>query len=208
MSDNTNKDNRSGDSANVNGGVASRRAFIKKASVAVPLITTMAAKPVWGSEYYGKRGGCSISGQVSGHNSGPETISTECKEISYSPSSWLGGKACGIGSSYGNVWGYLDFSLDTSISTLLSTNSKILIGKALADNTNISRQVSVAAALNAHLWEKTLAICNQDASSCDMLKVIEPGFFFPYSVAYIQSRYSYGPDKTTLTAWQTAQIID
>lgn len=183
-----------------NDTTSARRGFLKKAAITAPILTTMAARPVWAGQ-------CSLSGNLS-NNVSNQNDQQPCNYNIFSPGGWLYGRATGKGDN-ANLWPYTGFNLTDSLSLLLpSTTFNGTIADALSGNGGGSgwdRQAACAA-LNATLWDYGLNACALDPD-CQIIKDLPDGFYFPFTLAEIQAIYASGPDKVQQDAWEAMQSL-
>ena len=170
---------------------SARRGFLKKAAISAPILTTIAARPVWAGQ-------CSLSGNLSNNVSNHDP-STHCFAQGYSPGGWLHGHANNNG-----YWAKISLDKTDKLSTLLSVSphTSITIGEALSGPSSphipqgekgLWRQ-RAAAALNLCLWNimKDCALsvsCNVSSE----FSSVSDDFYFETTLAIIMSA-----DETTL----------
>jgi hypothetical protein len=171
---------------------SARRGFLKKAAISAPILTTIAARPVWAGQ-------CSLSGNLSNNVSNHEHPDN-CELNIYSPGGWLCGSA-----NNSNLWGYVPYTKYSPLKDLLGSllpgvPDNITIGEALAGNptqcglqgtlsaSGWERQLA-GAALNAILWQKAKLECT-DNPTCSILAAIDPTFYFPFTLQQIRDIYS------------------
>ena len=159
----------------------SRRSFLTKVAIAAPILTTIAARPVWAGE-------CSLSGNLS-NNVSNHGDTSHCEFNGYSNGGWKEGHAENNG-----YWDNINKSKGDSLSSLLGITPDInaTIGNALGDpDANIPNDKGLwkqraAAALNLCLWE-AMKECAQE-ESCNVnfeFSNVHDDFFFDTTLAII-----------------------
>lgn len=202
---------------------SARRSFLKKAAISAPILTTIAARPVWAGQ-------CSLSGNLS-NNVSNHDHSVDCALNIYSP----GGFLCGSAS---NLWSYTGLTRTSPLTSLLGTllpdvtPAHITIEAALSGNgkqtkngngggngggiicsdvtlgeysaTGWERQLA-AAALNALLWQEALLLCEGNLN-CNIMDDLADNFYFPFTLQEIRVMYFNGPPG--IYDWDAIQNID
>ncbi len=175
-----------------------RRSLIKGLAGA-PLILSMASRPVWATK-------CSVSGHLSGDLSNHHA-NEQCTYNSFSPGAFKPSN----GHWYSYFWtGYYflsPYKLTDDISVLLpsETSGKTIL-QALEDGPGPLRQAT-AAALNAYIWEKLVALFNLGQTADPAYQEItSKGYFFPFTLAEVRANYSSNPDY--YSSWDIYQNID
>jgi hypothetical protein len=177
---------------------SARRSFLKKAAISAPILTTIAARPVWAGQ-------CSLSGNLS-NNVSHHDDSQPCRYNIFSPGGWLNGRATGTGDN-ANLWPYTGFSLSSPLVSLLPTTSfNGSIADALGGGSHGWERQAACAALNATIWDYGLQMCELDPN-CQIIQDLPTGFYFPFTLLEIQQIYAAGPDKTQQDAWEAMQNL-
>lgn len=175
-----------------------RRSFLKKAAISAPILTTIAARPVWAGQ-------CSLSGNLS-NNVSNQANQEPCQYNTYSPGGWLNGRASGSGSN-ANLWPYTGFSRNDPLSDLLpGTAYSGSIASALGGGPHGWERQLACAALNAALWDYGLSVCENDPN-CQIISELAPDFYFPFTLAQIRAIYLAG-EAANIYDWETIQNID
>jgi len=199
LEQNNNSSEQNQASQEVNASATSaRRSFLKKAAISVPILTTIAARPVWAGQ-------CSLSGNLSNNVSNQNT-QEPCSYNIYSPGGWLNGRAAGSGPN-ADLWPYTGFTRSSPLSDLLpGTSYNGSIASALGGGPHGWERQLACAALNATLWDYGLASCDANPD-CQIIDDLAPNFYFPFTLTEIRAIYTAG-EAANIYDWEAIQNID
>lgn len=178
---------------------SARRGFLKKAAISAPILTTIAARPVWSGQ-------CSLSGNLS-NNVSNHDHSIACEYNLYSPGGWRNGRATGVGSN-ADLWAlYIPYNKDDALSVLLPGTSFTgsIIDALGGGNHGWERQLACAA-LNSILWSIGVIDCEGNPN-CQIINDLAPDFYWPFTLAEVRAMYAAGPNANIYN-WDAIQNID